>query len=99
MCDCYEAECEKKECVEKIPVHIADCNFPREAVQVFCRKHLPKKKATIFEVTKESKYNYDDDCEKVGWKCAIRLCKGKINPESVGVHPNIGAEYKTYCLE
>lgn len=92
MCDCYEAECRKKGCKEEIPIHIADYNFPREDVQAFCSKHLPKKKATIFKVTKNYEWNKDPERKEVGWKCGIRLCKGEIEPESVDVHPNIGAE-------
>lgn len=99
MCDCYETKCEVKGCMEEIPVHIADFNFPRENVQVFCSKHLPKRKATIFEITKIYEWDRDNNY-KVGWKCAIRLCRGEIEPKSVGVNPNIGAEeYKIHYLK
>jgi len=96
MCDCYEAECEKKGCTEEIPIHIADYDFPREDVQAYCSKHLPKKKATLFEVIEECK-NFKD--KEVGWKCAIRLCNGRIEPDSVGVYPNSGAKFKTCYLK
>jgi len=96
MCDCYETECGKKGCMEIIPVHIADYSFPRKDVQVFCGEHLPKEKVTIFEVIKECEaFKEEEKWDKVGWRCAIRLCKGEIEPEAVGVCPNIGAIYKT----
>jgi hypothetical protein len=102
MCDCYEPKCEIEGCKEYIPIHIADSNYPRETVQVFCSEHLPKEKATVFEVTKRFTFyggneKYYDYKEK-GWKCAIRLCKGKVEPEAVGVFPNISNYYKTYIL-
>lgn len=75
MCDCYEQKCEIIKCTEAIPIHIADFNFPRSDVQVFCSKHLPKKKATIFENIKIFYENKIKDYEKLGWKCAIRLKK------------------------
>ena len=99
MCDCYTTECEKKGCKETLPIHIADYNFPRTSVQVFCSKHLPKRKVTIFEVTKKYESCKDDICKKIGLKCAIRLCKGRIEPDSVGVCPNINNYCKTYYLE
>jgi hypothetical protein len=100
MCDCYEQKCEIEGCKEEIPIHIQDFNFPRKDVKVFCNKHLPKEKATIFEVIKtDGLENNDDEYEKIGWKCAIRLCKGRVAPELVGVEPNICADCKTYYLE
>lgn len=105
MCDCYEAKCEIKDCEEKIPIHIADFNFDREEIQVFCNKHLPKEKVTIFENIKiydkvnGDGFDEDKDSEKIGWRCAIRLCKGKVAPELVGVVPNIYAEYKINILK
>jgi len=100
MCDCYWPECNKKRCTERIPTHIADYNYPQEAVEVFCNKHLPKKRVTIFELIKKPQYSDDgEECFEVGWKGGIRLRKGKIEPNSVGVYPNSGADFKITILE
>ena len=138
MCDCYMATCEK--CDEKIPVHIGDFKYPRSLVTVYCQKHLPKVRATIFEVIEDKKPSPNvyflkkapEDAffiaiggkiekkeeerlgliseveyykkhplppyERKGWKCAIRLANGQIEPESEDVHPNISAEYKIKVL-
>ena len=91
MCDCYEAKCEK--CDTMIPIHIADYNYDREDVKVFCEKHIPKNDVSIFEITKECKHFKDLE---TGWKCGIRLLD--IEPNHVGVYPNTGAEYKVGVL-
>lgn len=40
MCDCYYEGC--KVCGRSIPVHITDFITPRENVEVFCGRHLPR---------------------------------------------------------
>lgn len=98
MCDCYNPECEI--CAERIPVHIQDFNFPRCDIKVFCREHLPTVRATIFEVTEGTdEEDEEHPYEMNGYKCAIRLQGGKIEPESFGVCPNISSDYKITVLK
>lgn len=98
MCDCYSPGCEI--CDETIPVHIEDFNFPRDEVKVFCGKHLPTARATIFEVTTGTdEKDEEDPYEMNGYKCAIRLRDGKIESESAGVCPNICSGYKITVLK
>lgn len=55
MCDCYEHKCDVITCNEKIPIHIADFNTPRENVLVYCTRHIPKNFiGNIYKVTKTS---------------------------------------------
>ena len=91
MFDCYEAKCE--ECDIRIPIHIADYNYEREKVKVFCEKHIPKSDVSIFEVVEECK-SFED--LKIGWRCGIRM-EG-IEPNTVGVCPNTGAKCKVGIL-
>ena len=82
MCDCYDPKCEK--CGERIPVHIGDFNYPREDVKVFCKDHMPTERVTVFMLTEDDAFS----SLKAGWICGIRLQDGKIEPDSVDVHPN-----------
>lgn len=87
MCDCYAPKCEK--CDERIPVHIEDFNYPREDIQVFCKDHMPTERVTVWMLTGD-----DDFCDlKAGWTCGIRLQDGNIEPDSVGVYPNMNAAW------
>ena len=73
MCDIYLANCKK--CNKEIEMHIADFAYPECDVEVFCEEHLPENKITIFYLPQNKKWG-------------VRLCRGKIEPNSVGVHPN-----------
>ena len=86
MCDCYYHQCKK--CKKMIPVHIADFNYPREALEVFCPHHLPSENATVFTL-KEAEFDESESLDfPAGWKCAFRLCDGRIEPAREGVEPN-----------
>lgn len=91
MCDCYMQKC--KECDVEIPIHIADFKFPRIKVNVWCGKHIPKNRVTIFEINKFDKYDEEDGIS-ADWKCGIRLCGGALEPSAEGVEPNIFSDYK-----
>jgi len=91
MCDCYWTSC--KFCEEQIPVHIQDFNYNRDDLEVFCEKHLPTERATIFTLTSE-----EDKLPK-GWRCAFRLLGGKVEPFSAGVTPNLANECEAVALD
>ena len=96
MCDCYFHKCSI--CGEGIPVHIKDFDYPRTDVEVFCEQHIPEENVTIFE-------NLGDDdlaeypFEKKGWRCAIRLQDGIIEPSAVGVYPNVGCKHRVTIFQ
>lgn len=90
MCDCYWQKCE--ECETLIPVHISDSDYPRKEVKVFCSKHIPKERVTVFENLNDSKVK-ESECGKKGWHCGIRLCGGELEPDAEGVCPNVGCLY------
>jgi len=89
MCDCYCPKCEL--CEDHIPVHIEDYHYPREDVQVFCGKHIPEDKVTVFVLTEDE--DWDPPDYRKGYKCGIRLQDGGNEPFSVGVCPNIDAPW------
>lgn len=96
MCDCYFPKCEK--CEELIPVHIGDYRYPHIKVKVWCGKHLPIKRATIFKAVNPSKRDLEEGIYP-GWKSAIRLCNGALEPELKDVGPNIESECKITVLK
>ncbi len=86
MCDCYDAKCEL--CDERIPMHIADFNYPREDFKVWCRKHLAgaSSDAVVFLIVEASDIEGDDF--PPGWACAIA---GPEVGDEGGNHPNLAA--------
>jgi hypothetical protein len=91
MCDCYVKKCEK--CTNLIPVHIADFKYLRTNLRVFCSKHIPKRKVTVFENLEDENF-FEEEWDKRGWRCAFRLCNGTIEPSAKRVEPNVSVKQK-----
>lgn len=53
MCDIYEAKCSNPRCSRVTSMHLADWAIPRESVEVFCYKHLPKTDVAIHTATEK----------------------------------------------
>lgn len=53
MCDIYSAKCSHAKCSRVLEVHLADFALPREAVEVFCGKHLPARHVVIHRALEE----------------------------------------------
>ncbi len=99
MCNCYFHECEK--CAKEVPVHIGDFRYPTDDLKVWCGEHLPRLKATIFTLIEDEELWPGEKHTEypMGWKCAIRLRGGKIEPDSNDVSPNLAASYEITVLD
>ena len=94
MCDCYGHKCEC--CDERVPMHIADFNYPREDFKMWCHDHVDKAEpgAIIFELIVEDEEGWDGI--PVGWKCAI---KGPRVGEEGGNTPNLASRFRESVVE
>lgn len=93
MCRCYEHKCEKDDCQEQIPMHIADFNYEPEEYKVWCGKHLKYAERGSVIFTKISENRFSDT--RKSWQCAI---KGPSVGRENDTHPNIGASFDEYVI-
>lgn len=99
MCNCYFHKCE--ECNKELPIHIGDFRYDPKELLVWCTEHLPRNRATVFTLTEDEELWHGEKHAEYpkGWKCAIRLCNGNVEPESSDVCPNLSAPYEITILD
>ena len=78
MCDIYSHQCNYRNCINEIGMHLVDYDTKRDEIRVFCELHIPeerkngvvwqikepryKQKIFVESLTENARNNWDGNC-------------------------------------